>query len=216
MSTRGAYGFFKDNTNKVIYNHFDSYPTVLGKDILNFIVENDNEKLEEIFSRMKVVDNKDLPTDEDYNTVVNMIGIEEIKKQLIGVEYTNKNEERIKIENETDIENFLKDNYYNLLCIVPTENLFDNKVNIYEDSTSFIGNSLFCEYAYILNLDTNSLEFYIGANKKSIENRYSKYASGDGDYVECRLVLTIPFDVIRQNKLLTLDILEFINQKLED
>ena len=37
MSTRGVYGFRKNNTDKITYNHYDSYPSGLGNVILKFI-----------------------------------------------------------------------------------------------------------------------------------------------------------------------------------
>lgn len=35
MSTRGAIGFHSNGVDKVTYNHYDSYPTVLGKSIMS-------------------------------------------------------------------------------------------------------------------------------------------------------------------------------------
>ena len=37
MGTRGLYGFRKNGVDKVTYNHWDSYPDGLGKQILRFI-----------------------------------------------------------------------------------------------------------------------------------------------------------------------------------
>lgn len=36
MSTRGIYGWRKNNENKITYNHSDSYPTWLGEKIVEF------------------------------------------------------------------------------------------------------------------------------------------------------------------------------------
>ncbi len=222
MSTRGVYGLFKNGMDKVLYNHFDSYPTVLGNNILDFIVNNDNDRLNEIFDTIRVVRNNDIPTKEDVNKVVDLLTMEKLEKELIGKVVFTKDDGRIEgynkeIENENDIIEFLKENYYNLLSLVPTEDFFENGLGIFEDYTSFIGDSLFCEYAYIMNLDTNSLEFYIGGNKKPTGNRFSKYTkNNENSYVECRLMLSIPFDVIRDNKVAILDIMEFLDKKFEE
>ncbi len=216
MSTRGAYGLSKNGTDKILYNHFDSYPTGLGKDILQFIVDNDNEELNKLFDEIKVVKSDNIPTEADVNKVITTVGAESLKKELIGKDYLINGESR-KIKSEKDLIDFLKADYYNLLYVVPTEDLFSNLVNIFEDYISFIGNSLFCEYAYILNLDTNVLDFYIGGNEEPTGNRFSKYAKdNDSGYVECKLVLSIPFNIIRKNQVAVLDILEFIDKKLED
>ena len=36
MSTRGAYGFYKNGVDKITYNHYDSYFSGLGEEIVNF------------------------------------------------------------------------------------------------------------------------------------------------------------------------------------
>lgn len=39
------------------------------------------------------------------------------------------------------------------------------------DKSSFIKDSLLCEYAYIINLDTHMLEFWVGCQKKNVERQ---------------------------------------------
>lgn len=63
------------------------------------------------------------------------------------------------------------------------------------DNLSFIKDSLFCEYAYIVNLDTDQLEFYCGFQHKPDEtNRYG--CEEDQGYYPCRMVACFPLDVI--------------------
>lgn len=63
------------------------------------------------------------------------------------------------------------------------------------DNLSFIKDSLFCEYAYIVNLDTDQLEFYCGFQHKPDEtNRYG--CEEDRGYYPCRMVACFPLDVI--------------------
>lgn len=55
------------------------------------------------------------------------------------------------------------------------------------DSGDFILDSLFCEYGYIINLDKNVLEFWIGYQKKvDKDNRYGTKET-DG-YYPCKLL----------------------------
>ena len=42
--TRGAYGFFSNTKVKLTYNHFDSMPEALGKEIVAFIRKVESEK----------------------------------------------------------------------------------------------------------------------------------------------------------------------------
>ena len=63
------------------------------------------------------------------------------------------------------------------------------------DNLSFIKDSLFCEYAYIVNLDTDQLEFYCGFQHKPDEtNRYG--CEENRGYYPCRMVACFPLDVI--------------------
>ena len=67
-----------------------------------------------------------------------------------------------------------------------------------ENNAEFIKDSLFCEYAYIANLDTKMLEFYVGFQKRPQEgNRYGTEpieGSSGRKYYPCRLAAEIPFD----------------------
>jgi len=44
--------------------------------------------------------------------------------------------------------------------------ILDGKISGIENRFMFLKNSLFCSYAYIINLDEDRLEFYKGANKE--------------------------------------------------
>ena len=64
----------------------------------------------------------------------------------------------------------------------------------FEDYQSFLKNSLFCEYAYIINLDNGTLEFYKGWNTNpKAKGRYAQFYAYDDDkrYCGVRLVKTI-------------------------
>jgi hypothetical protein len=70
------------------------------------------------------------------------------------------------------------------------------------DSHEFIKDSLFCEYAYIINLDTELLEFYTGFNKnKDAKGRYAKLHSHDrdSDYLGVALACEMPLAKITQS-----------------
>ena len=64
---------------------------------------------------------------------------------------------------------------------------------IYND-TPFLHNSLYCEWAYIINLDTNEFEVYKGMNEKKPEGRFSGVPRNVNGYYAVSLTKTFPLD----------------------
>jgi hypothetical protein len=107
---------------------------------------------------------------------------------------------------------FIKDNTIESLNsiydrIVMKENAGDvwnynrNEINeSFEEYNDFLFDSLFCEFAYIINLDENILEFYIGFNKNpEADGRYA-YKIGERGYCGVRLAKTMKLEDIMNNK----------------
>ena len=76
----------------------------------------------------------------------------------------------------------------------------DDEVPYYRDN-DFIYDSLYCEYAYIINLDNDTLEYYVGFQKErdtNPDNRYKDHTPKDDyKYYSCKLVKVFPFDYIK-------------------
>ena len=118
MGTRGSVGIIFNNEEKIGYNHYDSYPSGLGNEILTFLKGKTIDELKSIFSNITLVKNSD-------NDVWNW-------------------------QNHSFNTEFL-------------------------DQHNFLNDSLFCEFAYIINLDTNKLEYYEGFNlDPNAPGRYAK------------------------------------------
>lgn len=88
----------------------------------------------------------------------------------------------------------------------------NNKQVLFKDSQSFILDSLFCEYGYIINLDEKVLEFYEGfQTKPDINNRYGREClgtlSGTNKYYPCRMVFSIPLDCIKGATTMKIDLM---------
>ncbi|MDP9750391.1 hypothetical protein [Thermoanaerobacter pentosaceus] len=145
MSTRGAYGFYKSGITKATYNHSDSYPSGLGRSVMEFIKETSIEEMNEIFNNIVLVNEDDLPS------------LEQIKE----------------VAKITDVEIYDTINWYSLLRSVQGDlSAYKKGLRYMNDNQEFLKNSAFCEWAYIINLDENVLEVYKGSQKKPQKNRY--------------------------------------------
>lgn len=156
MGTRGACGFVVDGKIKVSYNHYDSYPSGLGAEIVQFLNTNKIDTLKKYAKSIKLVDSEKTPT------------ATQLKKlQSIGF---NVNE---------------GDNWYNILRSYQgkLQQALSNNCTFMTDEQDFLKDSLFCEYAYLINLDEGILEFYRGFNQSPIlTGRFAGFPAERGYY----------------------------------
>ena len=176
MSTRGVYGFYKGGKTKITYNHSDSYPGVLGSNVVEFVKDTPITELNEIFDRIILVDNKEEPTVEQ---------VEECQKWA-------------------DLFVSAKDltEWYVLLRMAQGDlYLYKEGLRYMIDSEDFIKDSLFCEWGYIINLDDNILEIYRGYQESPQENRYYTDRSLDAavNFYNCKLLCSFPLEDIPDN-----------------
>ena len=168
MGTRGLYGFRKNGIDKTTYNHYDSYPDWLGHEVVHFCKETSIEEMNEIFDRIVLVDESDKPT----------------RKQITEcIDYYNGS---VGTRSVTDWYCLLRKSQGNL-------KVYQQGLKYMIDNHRFIEDSLFCEYAYIINLDTNCLEFYLGFQKEPCaNNRYG--VEEDSGYYPCKMVAYYSLD----------------------
>ena len=142
MSTRGYLGLKKNGELKGMYNHFDSYPSGLGVYIIETLNEIDSgariNVLNETYDFIQLVDEDSKPT-----------------------------KEQIKICKDSGVANFVvstksEDDWYCLLRETQGNlKLYIDKVIPYMlNGSDFISDTLFCEWYYIINLDTKKLEVW--------------------------------------------------------
>lgn len=185
MGTRGAVGFRLHETDRMTYNHFDSYPDGLGADVIKdfnaFVAKNggyDNAigLLKQMVLSMEEVDRKVPPTD--------------AQKKFLA-EYAN-----ISVSNQTT------DDWYCMLREAQGRIVEIAKARYFENANDFMLDGLFCEYAYVINLDTEMLEFYKGFEKKNFVGRYGdmlregKATLGSYGYGPVTLLKEYPLNVL--------------------
>ena len=68
----------------------------------------------------------------------------------------------------------------------------EKKETLVYDSTVFLYDSLMCEWAYIINLDTKELELYKGMNEEKPIGRFSNVPKHSDGHYSVSLIRTIP------------------------
>jgi len=154
MGTRGAIGFRQNGKDKVTYNHFGSYPDGLGINVLEFARSRSEElsTLKHQVFQLIMVTQDDIPTSEQI----------EICKQsnVINLDVSE--------QSEQDFYCLLREAQGNLGAYLELGFMIDSK--------EFLKDFLFCEWAYIINLDDETLEVYTGFNhNKDADGRYAHF-----------------------------------------
>lgn len=186
MSTRGCYGFRKNGMDKLTYNHFDSYPECLGRVMVEFCKETSISELNEIFDKLILVSESAKPT------------VEQIKECK---QYYNGNVGRQTV----------KDWYCLLRNAQGDLDAYKNGLKYMIDNCNFIKDGFGCEYAYIINLDTEELEFWVGGqNKPNIYNRYG--VEKDGNYYPCKMMASYPLAAVSLNEYSVQDFVDYMEK----
>ena len=170
MGTRGLFGLRYDGIDKVTYNHYDSYPGGLGCDLLAELRQFSIRDMLAAFKRIKLVGQGDKPSAKD------------VKRYA---EHT-----------DLEVNTKAADNWYNVLreCQGTLIPWVTGGVGHMIGGDDFIRDSLFCEWAFIVNLDSGKLEVYEGFQRAEHDKgRYAKLPK-DGDYFPCALVAEFALD----------------------
>ena len=162
MSANGAFGFYKNGVTKVTYNHSDSYPTGLGDKIVKFCIDTNIKDMNDIFDRIILINECEPPT----------------PRKLYAANKLN-------LVDLTVGDNEIKDFYCLFHGVHGNLQIYQNpEMKWMGDNSSFLECGLFCEWAYIINLDTNILEIYKGGVKKIDDMYESRYYNTNEDYYE--------------------------------
>jgi hypothetical protein len=148
MGTRGAFGFRIDGLDKVTYNHFDSYPQELGSNVIDDIIGSSVAHMKKVARAIVLIDRDEPPTPEEIAKNEKWANLEVSEQKL--------------------------EDWYCLLreaqgSLAPW---LDEELGVMIDSKGFLLDSLFCEYAYIVNLDDETFEFYRGFQHAPGAGRY--------------------------------------------
>lgn len=178
MGTRGAYGFLRNGETFVAYNHFDSYPKGLGAALV-----------------------------EDFREVARTLSYEEMAFNVGQIRFvhdevppTPEDIERYEKFGDLSVNTGKYDNWYNMLRkaqgkIIP---YLTGELDVMGDASSFLAESLWCEWAYIFNFDEKVFEVYRGnCYETPGYGRYANLRDADNEYFGVSLIDVVTFDQLR-------------------
>jgi hypothetical protein len=171
MGTRGAFGFRIDGEDKLAYNQYDSYPTGLGLSMIVACKTYPFEQLLAAADSLEVIDSSKPPTEEQKQKC------REAGTVNLGVSNQSEDDWYCLLRNaQGDIDSYVQ-----------------GKVPFLDNSAGFLKDSLFCEWAYIINIDDKTLEIYKGFNKNpKAPGRYAALSEpGNSGYYGVRLFRTL-------------------------
>jgi len=151
MGTRGCFGVRVNGEDKTSYNHFDSYPDGLGNDVLKdlkALLDEGGHKMRSL-AEVPLLNTKTPPTEEQKKRFEPYADLTVSEKSL--------------------------DDWYCLTRNLQGEFRKSLELGAFPDKGGFLADSLYCEWAYLVNLDTDELEVYRGFNKDP--NAPGRYAA---------------------------------------
>jgi len=165
MSTRSCVGVVKNGEFKVAqYCQFDGYPTGVGEGVMNFLKNIDIQKFSEKINN--------LPS-----------WLSDKRKEEINKEINDKNKtlNRAKYDYllcDSDVLNYIYNDgwFIETRYNEKTGEPYEFKKGGFEiegllNDEKFFGDSLFCEWAYVIDLDKNVFEIYKGFNKRKLTEK---------------------------------------------
>lgn len=167
----------KEETKIAQYGQWDGYPSGQGVTVLNFLKKVKIDKFKEKLKNVRFMNEDD---EKKLSEFMESIGVsdgwmdmEQAAKYHKAYPYMTRNV-------GAEILNMVYKSKGDVLL---------------QDSTSFANDSLFCEWAYVIDLDKNQLEVYEGFNKTELEkSQRFEYMDGEGDYFPIRCIKIYPLD----------------------
>ena len=163
------------------YGQWDGYPEGQGITLLSFLSEPSNvEKLKQILPKVRFQNEDDLTKQEEF---MKSIGV---KNGWMDKDQAEKFKENYPLQHRdvggAILETLVNDQKSEEIVLV----------NAYE----FAGDSLFCEWVYVVDLDKNSLEVYRGFNTTGItkEDRFYKLHKQENTYYPVKIIQSFSLD----------------------
>lgn len=186
MGTRNLTMVISGGKTKVAqYGQWDGYPEGQGLTALNFLRNNDLKRFQAQLEKVRFPTKTDI---KKLDTFMESIGSKDGWMTM---------EQSAKYQKEYPL--LTRDNGAGILELI--NNL--KKKTFIHDSSNFAGDSLFCEWAYVIDFDKNTFEVYEGFNKtplKKTERFANIEREKDSEYYPVRLVKKYKLDKLPTEK----------------
>jgi hypothetical protein len=202
MSTRGAIGVRLKGKDILTYNHSDSYPTGLGRELLKELQGLDVSKLSQFSAKLQIVDSEAKPTMAQLK-----ICYPYLREKVEGTDRDETFEETVKRLDDRNVGDPGRHWYKTLRQTQGTlKYLLAGLPYFVGGAETYVYDSG-CEWAYIANLDTLRFEIYTGhwthvkdvRGYQKVQKPNGRYAMGEtgvlgNDYSGALLLEEIPFE----------------------
>lgn len=187
MGTRSLIGFTHNGVTKASYNQYDGYPSYMGVQMLTFA-----DTLAERYGNDKV-------------SIINGLGAD-VDKLIVVKEYDSPTDaERVKLAEFSDDGVSTGADWYSTLrnCQGDPDAILRSGYIL--DSFNFGYDSLFCEWAYIIDLDTFTLDIYQGFRKTptGLDGLWDDVKANGIDYIGVQKIASFSLDNLPDMELMT-------------
>lgn len=158
MGTRNLTMVIANGETKVAqYGQWDGYPEGQGAVALNFLINNDLVEFKHKLNSVQFITGS---KQKEIDSWLKSIGCENGWMNMDQADQYKKRYPLLSRDNGADILEMIMES--------------DADINWVSDSSEFAGDSLFCEWAYVIDLDKNTFEVYQGFNNTplTIEDRF--------------------------------------------
>ncbi|MET3536751.1 hypothetical protein [Chryseobacterium limigenitum] len=168
------------------YGQFDGYPDSLGLKLIKFYSNPENTKnLKEILPKVRLWNDKDQKLQDEFLESIGCTNgiLNEKQKEAFKKRYPFRYRERYgKLTEGQILEVLLEFAHLDELTTI--------------DAYDFASDSLFCEWAYVIDYDKNTFEVYKGLNTSGIseEDRFYSLYDGENDYYPVKIIATFPLN----------------------
>lgn len=175
------------------YGQWDGYPEGQGIDVLNFCRNNIDTVFEEKLRNCRFI------SQEEEREAWIACGAD-LKDGFVSMDVANKFHKKFPLLSRDLGADVLK-------------RVYASEGEVYLRNTlEFAKNSLFCEWAYVIDLDEDVLEVYNGFNKKPVKGRFASNTSNEDGYYPVSLLHTFDFNELPSNE----EFIEILNSYFTD